>query len=149
MHSPEVVDMLRTVCGELNGSERSCTLSEVVENAHIRLLATFSRRGGRRFKSCHSDQQLVRFQNELAPGSAPGSRTSGQFRGQFRTHFIPDAFACCPAKVIGRSGKMGKKKRGRPATGQGVPIQVRVHTELLKNIDVWIRSNQHTSSAVH
>jgi hypothetical protein len=39
---------------------------------------------------------------DATPGSAPGSRTSGQFRGQFRTHFIPDAFACCAAKLHDR-----------------------------------------------
>ena len=34
--------------------------------------------------------------------------------------------------------KMLAKKRGRPATGQGLTIGVRVHPELLTAIDQWI-----------
>ena len=36
---------------------------------------------------------------------------------------------------------MRKKKRGRPATGQGLQVQVRVQEPMLKAIDQWIKSN--------
>jgi len=33
---------------------------------------------------------------------------------------------------------MQPKKRGRPATGQGVPVQVRLQAEQLGRLDRWI-----------
>jgi hypothetical protein len=37
--------------------------------------------------------------------------------------------------------RMRKKKRGRPATGKGLQLQVRVHEPMLKAIDQWIGAN--------
>jgi hypothetical protein len=36
---------------------------------------------------------------------------------------------------------MRSKKRGRPATGQGTPIQVRIQRPMLKALDQWIKAN--------
>ena len=33
---------------------------------------------------------------------------------------------------------MQPKKRGRPAIGQGVPVQVRLQPDLLAGLDTWI-----------
>jgi hypothetical protein len=33
------------------------------------------------------------------------------------------------------------KKRGRPPTGQGKPVQVRLHKRLLASIDRWMKLN--------
>lgn len=40
-----------------------------------------------------------------------------------------------------RAKKRARKKQGRPATGKGLQIQVRIHDELLKAIDNWLRTN--------
>jgi hypothetical protein len=36
--------------------------------------------------------------------------------------------------------KRAKRPRGRPATGKGTPIQVRIQPALLKKLDIWMRT---------
>lgn len=34
------------------------------------------------------------------------------------------------------------KKRGRPPTGLGTPVQVRLHNDLLRAVDQWMREHE-------
>ncbi|WP_156025034.1 hypothetical protein [Sphingomonas phyllosphaerae] len=48
--------------------------------------------------------------------------------------------------MMNATEKMQPKKRGRPAIGQGVPIQVRLQPDQLAALDGWIAHQEPTPS---
>jgi hypothetical protein len=55
-------------------------------------------------------------------------------------HLFGSLFAATNNSRISEARKekmVAKKKRGRPATGRGEQIQVRLHPDLMKQLDQW------------
>ena len=69
----------------------------------------------------------------------------GQGRGM-GSSLATARFLWLPKCMARSTEKMQPKKRGRPATGKGTPVQVRLHDDMLEKLDAWCARQPDTPS---